>query len=102
MKTFAKESMVRQFKIDGFPFDVNLCFTVHRLVVEVDEDGHVYYNEEQHQIRQKFIVNLGFTFVRINPDVENFDVDVEIGKIYSYINESSIILAVNLAEKSLK
>ena len=46
MKIFAKESMVRQYEIDGLPFDVDLWFTVHKLVVEVDEDGHVYYNEE--------------------------------------------------------
>ena len=31
-----------------------------------------------------------------------FDLDVEIAKIYNYINESSVKLAVHLAEKSLK
>ena len=48
------------------------------------------------------IENLGFTFIRINPDAENFDVDVEIAKIYNYINKSSVRLAVNLAKISLK
>ena len=102
MKIFAKESMVRQYKIDGFPFDVDLCFTVHKFVVEVHEDGHVYYNEEKHQIRQKFIEDVGFTFVRINPDVEKFYLHVKIAKIYNYINKSSIRLAVNSAENSIK
>ena len=97
MKIFAKETMVRQYKIDGFPFDVDLCCTVHKLVVEVDEDGHVCYNEEQYQIRQKLIENLGFTFITINPDL-----DVEIATIYNCINESSVRLAANSAEKSLK
>ena len=47
MKIFAKGSMVRQYKIDGLPFDVDLCFTVHKLAVEIDEDEHVYYDEEE-------------------------------------------------------
>ena len=48
------------------------------------------------------IENLGFIFIRVNPDVGNFDLDVEIAKIYNYINKSSVRLAVDLAEKSLK
>ena len=48
------------------------------------------------------IENHGFTFIRINPDAENFDLDVEIAKIYNYVNKSSIRLAVNSIEKSLK
>ena len=50
----------------------------------------------------KLIENIGFIFIRINPDVENFDLDVEIAKIYNYINESFVKLAVNLPKKSLK
>ena len=42
MKIFAKESMVRQNKTDGLSFEVDLCFIVHKLVVEIDGDGHVY------------------------------------------------------------
>ena len=83
MKIFAKEIMVGPYKIHGLPLDADLCFLVHKLVIEVTEDGHVYYNEEKHQIRQKLIENLGFTFIRINPDVENFDLDVEIARIYN-------------------
>ena len=94
--------MIRQYKIDGFPFGVDLCLTVYKLLVEVDEDGHVYYNEEQYQMRKKLIENLGFTFIRITPDVENFDLDDEIAKLYNYINDLSRRLAVSSAEKSLK
>ena len=47
-------------------------------------------------------MNLGLSFVRINPDVVNLDLDVEIAKLYSYINKSSVRLAVNSTEKSLK
>ena len=62
--------MVRQSKIDGVFFEVNLCFLVHQLITEVDGIGHIYYDEEKHQIRQKLIENLPFTSIRINPDVE--------------------------------
>ena len=80
MKIFAKEIMIRQYKINGLPFDVDLSFIVHKLVIE----------------------NLGFTFIRINPDVENVDLDIEIAKIYNYINASCVRLAVNLAEEIVK
>ena len=102
MKIFAMECMIRQYKVDGLSYDVDLCFPVHQLIVEVDEDGHVYYDEEDHRTRQKLIENLDFTFIRINPDVKSFDLDVVIAKIYNYIKESSLKLAVNLAEKCLK
>ena len=65
--------MARQDKIDGLPYGVDLCFVNHKLVIEVDEDGHRYYRE-----------------------------DVKIAEIYNYINESPVKLAVNWTEKSLK
>ena len=81
-----------------------ICFNVHKLVIEVDEDDHACYGEGNDQIRQNEIENLSFTFIRINPDVKNFKIkiDVEIAKIYNYINKSSVRLAVNSTEKSLK
>ena len=78
-----------------------MCFVDHKLVIEIDEDGHPYY--ENHEKIQKLIESLGFTFIRINPDPgASFDLDVEIAKIYNYSRESSAKLAVNLAEKHLK
>ena len=50
MKIFAKEVMVRQYKIHGLPYEVDLCFIVHKLVIEIDEDGHVFYDVKEHQI----------------------------------------------------
>ena len=41
------------------------------------------------------IKNLSFNFVRINPDVQ-------VARIYNYINEWSEKVAVNLAKKPLK
>ena len=79
---------------------MGLCFVAHKLIVEIDEDGHPYY--ENNQIRQESIENLGFTFTRTNPDPypdAGFDPNVEIARIYNYINKSSLKLAVNSAEK---
>ena len=95
MKVFAKENMVRRYQIPGLPYYVDLCFVAHKLIIAIDEDGHLY--SENDGIRQKLIENLGFNFIRINPDP-----DVGIAKIYNYINKLSVKLAVNLAEKSLK
>ena len=80
-----------------------MCFVAHKLVIEIDKNGHPYY--ENHEIRQKLIENLDFSFIRINPDLDpdaDFDPDVEMARIYNYINELSLKLAVNSAEKSLK
>ena len=103
MKIFAKEIMVRLYKIPGLSYRVDLCFVAYELVIEIDEDGHPYY--ENDEMRQNLIENLGFAFIRINHDPDpdaGFDPDVEIAKIYNYINESSVNLAVNSAGKSLK
>ena len=98
MKVFAKKYMLRQYQILKLPFRVDLCFVDHKLVIEIDEDGHLYY--ENDETRQRLIENLGFTFIRNNPDPDpdaSFDLDSEIAKIYNCINGSS----VKLAEKSL-
>ena len=103
MKIFAKENMVRQYQVSGLPYRVDLRLVAHKLVREFDEDGIPYYNNNE--IRQKLIEDHGFTFIRINPDPnpsEGFDLVVEIAKIYNYINESSVKLAVNSVEKSLQ
>ena len=41
------------------------------------------------------------TFDRINPDKENFDIFVELGKIESYISESNKKLTEESTKKSL-
>lgn len=42
--------------------------------------------------------NLGVPFIRIYPDVENFDLDSKFAITYNHIKESSL----KLAQKSLK
>ena len=48
------------------------------------------------------IENIGLNFIRINPNIESVDLDVEIARINNYIKESSVRLAVNLAKKTSK
>ena len=102
MKIFAKEKMVRQYQIPGLRYLVSLCFVYHKLVIEIDEDGHPYY--ENDETRQKLIENLGFSFIRINSDPDpdaGFDLDVEIAKIYNKISESSLKVAVDSPKKNV-
>ena len=57
--------MVRQYQIPVPPHRVDLSFD-HKLVIEIDKHGHRNY--ENDEARQNLIENLGFTFIRINPD----------------------------------
>ena len=58
-----------------------MCFIAHKLIIKIDEDVHLYH--ENNEIRQTLIENLGFTFIKINPDPDpdaGFNLDVEIVK----------------------
>ena len=103
MEIFAKENIVRQCQISGITYKVDLCFVTYKLVIEINEDGHAYY--ENDEIRQKLIENLGSTFIIISSDPDpnaRFDPDAEIEKMYNQINELLLKLAVKSAEKFLK
>ena len=55
-----------------------MCFVAHKLIIKIDEDGQLYH--ENNEIRQRLIENLGFTFIKINPDPDpdaGFNLDVE-------------------------
>ena len=47
------------------------------------------------------IKRAGISFMRINPDEENFDIDDEIGEIQDFIYESGLKLAKQSTKKSL-
>ena len=97
-ESICKKKYVKTVTNFKLPFRVDLCFVDHKFVIEIDEDGHLYY--ENDETRQRLIENLGFTFIRINPDPDpdaSFDLDSKVAKIYNCINGSS----VKLAEKSL-
>ena len=60
-----------------------MYFSEHKLVVEIDEKGHTAGN--QIKIKER----LNCKFHRINPDVEGFDIFLEISKIQNYITQSN-------------
>ena len=87
-KMFPNEIIEEQYKVLGYFIDLD--FPVHKLGLEVDENGHIDKFEAEEKERQKAIEKeTGFTIIRINPDKENFDIFVEIGKIQNYIVEST-------------
>ena len=55
-----------------------------RLLIEIDEKWHTDRPENEEKESKKLMqIELGCKFITINPDAEDFDICVEIGKIYS-------------------
>ena len=68
-----------------------MYFSEHKFVVEIDEKGHIDRNQNEVNERQTKIEkhpDCKF-FHRINPDVEGFDIFLEISKIQNYITQSN-------------
>ena len=87
-KMFSNEIIEEQYYVLGYYID--LAFPVHKLSIEIDENGHMDRSEAEEKERQKTIEKeTGFTSIRINPDREDFDDFVEIGRIQNYIIEST-------------
>ena len=60
------------------------------LAVEIDEAGHQNRDINYEIQRQKAIEEeLGCKFIRINPDKEDFDIFIEIGRIQNHIIKSN-------------
>ena len=71
-------------------YQIDLNFLEHKLAIEVDEKGHTDGDEKKENEREEKIKKeLGCKFSRINPDAENYDIFVEIGKIQVYIAQSN-------------
>ena len=68
---------------------IDLYFFDHKLAIEIDEKGHKDRDEKVETARQKAIEELHYEFITINPDEKDFDIYVEIGKIYNHIIEST-------------
>ena len=80
-----------------------LHFTKHKLVIKVDENRHTDRDEKKENEREKKIKEeLGFEFITINPDKENFDIFIEIGKTHSRIVKLTEKLAGRLTKESTK
>ena len=67
-----------------------MYFYEHKVLVEIDKEGHIDRNQNKENERQTKIEkhpDCKF-FHRINPDVEGFDIFLEISKIQNYITKS--------------
>ena len=60
----------------------------NRLVVEIDEKGHVDRDPDYERKRQKELEKFDYHLIRINPDKSGFDDYEEFGRVGSYIAES--------------
>lgn len=73
IKVFSSLRPVKQFSCG--PFLIDLYFPNQRIALECDEWGHAHYNADDELERQKFIEGqLNCTFVRYNPNAQNFRV----------------------------
>ena len=96
-RIFPNEIMSEQCKVNKYFID--LAFPVHKLGIEIDENGHTERPKAKEEKRTKIIKEeAGSEITRINPDKENFDIFDEIGKIQEFISDSN----KKLAKTSLK
>ena len=88
IKVFPNDKILLQHSVLNYQID--LYFFEHKLAIEVYEKGHTDRDEKKENEREEKIKKeFGFKFIRINPNAENYDIFVEIGKIKDYIAQSN-------------
>lgn len=86
MEHFPNEDVELQFPVGKYRID--LYFKEYRIAIECDENGHNDRDQTKELERQMFIEKeLKCTFVRFNPDEENFDIDNVINRIQAIIQQ---------------
>lgn len=83
MKTFKKEVMISQYKVDNYILD--LYFVDYKLAIECDEN-HTdieYDNKRQNEIEYK----LGCKFIRYKPYEKDFNIFDLLNEIYKHISQ---------------
>ena len=86
METFSKEEISLQHFVLGYKIDA--YFLKYKLAVEIDEHNHEEWDNEKELMRENAIKQkLGSKFIRINPDDEKFNINIETGRIFEYIKE---------------
>ena len=100
MKLFPNEKILPQHSVLSYTID--LYFPGHKLVIEIGEKGHTDRDVHKEIGRQKAMENeVDCEFIRINPDRKDFDIYIEIGKIYNRISESNKKLTKESTKESL-
>ena len=98
-KIFKKQTIIEEYRVEKYFID--LFFPVHKLGIEIDENGHLDTSEIKEPKREQAIKKVGINIIRINPDKENFDTDGEIGEIKDFIYASGKKLAEESTTKPL-
>lgn len=76
----------RQYTISSYRVD--LYFPLYKLVIECDENGHKYRDQIYEKIREDYILFLGNTIIRYNPNDELFDLSIVINEINKFLFNS--------------
>ena len=83
-KAFDGEHMKSQYKCGKYKID--LYFKKYKLAVECDENGHSDRNKQDEEERQEYIQEtLNCSFIRFDPDANDFSVFKVINDIYKHI-----------------
>ena len=86
IEVFLREEMYQQYNVLGFKID--LYFVKYKLAVEIDEHGHKERDNEKELMRENAIKQkLSCTFIRINPELKDFSITVEINRIFEHMKE---------------
>ena len=92
LKAFSAEKIKLQHKIlENERVRTDMYFSEHKFVAEIDEKGHIDKTQNEENERQTKIEkhpDCKF-FHRINPDVEGFDIFLEISRIQNYNAQSN-------------
>ena len=92
LKAFSAEKLELQYKIlKNERIRTDMYFSDDKFAVEIDEKGHIDRNQkEENKIKIKIKKYSDCKFIhRINPDVESFDIFLEISTIQTYIAQSN-------------
>ena len=83
---FSREEISLQHFVLGYKIDA--YFVKYKLAVEIDENNHEQGDNKKELMKENTIKQkLGCKFIRINPDDENFNINVEIRCIFEHIKE---------------
>ena len=83
MSSFEGENMQTQYNVLSYRID--LYFHDDKLAMEIDQNGHSHRNTDYEIKRQKAVEQEpGCTFIRIDPDKEDFDIFKTVNEIFRH------------------
>ena len=98
-KIIKRQKIIDQYRVKKYFID--LYFPEHKLGIEIDENGHLDRLKIKEQKREETIKNLGISLIRINHDIEGFDIDDEISEIEDFVYESGLKIGEELKKNKM-